>query len=73
METRISDDTTHPTTDNRNSANFVIKAFYEVQDLACNASSWSSTKPYILWCWTKMQDLGSSRIHRWLAMMVAAT
>src|SRR5918993_466400 len=37
--------------------------FSEVQALTRNASSWSSTKPYILWCWIKMQDLGSSWIH----------
>jgi hypothetical protein len=39
METRFSDYTTHPTTDNRNSANFVINEFCE---LRCNGVLGSS-------------------------------
>jgi hypothetical protein len=57
-----------------NSANFAFKEFYEVRAPACNAAlSRSSTKPYILWCWTKPQDLGSSRLHPCVAMMVPGT
>jgi len=70
METRISDDTTHPTTDNRNSANFVIKEFCELRHNgvlgSSSASVWLQLAQYsqtssVIWSIIKTAEASSTQ------------